>query len=526
MPEQEAPATLADVLDGLPISVEQSKFVSSVFGNMMTNEVAAYFANGKARIPMPSTETMSYPQQSIIHAFWSLCLEWSEPGFKRQRQLTRYEKYQGIGAPSAFGKPSGWTKWQNAGNGLGADLQIMCLRPAECSWINIRIMHPVFHEIIEILDSGDPQSHDFLFAAELNALMPEAYLIENSRRDAITAIFNKYVPDSASTAIGVQCIADKFDTDGTCKQAGTNIEYKNEKGKGDSDPYMQNIGYFLQYWGNDNSGPRRHCCPWMLVEVLGQEIGISGAVWACDYPCVQPLSCNVPFLPVPADNQARLKQARICMAIRHGFTTLKTFYSNVPTTENSQAGFPYVRNCNIQGHEVTLKYLRPMYPEVRKMLFVAQVGSDENFRVLVKFTDRYNEHAHNLAANADLAPKLHCVKQVAGLQMVVMELLENYRHWGVAVEKESELVRKQLHQFLDVFAQANLVHGDLRPPNILLKDSKLKVVDFDWTGTHGVDKYPIVVNPKETWAKGVQAACTMFKEHDQYMVSKLLADGD
>ena len=330
----------------------------------------------------------------------------------------------------------------------------------------------------------------------------------------------------ASEAIGVQCIADKFDTDGTCSQAGTNIVFKNEKDRGDSDPYMENMGYYVQFWGSDkNIGPRRHCCPWMLVEVLGQEIGVSGAVWACDYPCAQPLSSNVPFLPVPADKQARLQQARLCMAIRHGFATLLKFYAEMDTAApvvDPQAGFPYTRSCQIEGGEVNLKYLRPFYIESRRMLFIAELTAT-NTPVLVKFTEQYNEKAHRVAAGADLAPKLYCVQEVSGLMMVVMELLVDFRRWGAGGTEESENVQEQLKSLLSVFETEDLVHGDLRSPNILVtKEGRVRVVDFDWAGTHGVDKYPIAVNPEETWAQGVQAAQVMLKEHDQFMVQRLV----
>ena len=110
-------------------------------------------------------------------------------------------------------------------------------------------MHPVFGEVIQILESDVPETEDYLFAAELCAVLPDACHVENAHRDRINSIFN----NDLDSNVAVQCIAGKFDTHGTCKEAGTNIEYKNDKGEGDSDLYMQNIGYFVQHWGE-------HCC--------------------------------------------------------------------------------------------------------------------------------------------------------------------------------------------------------------------------------------------------------------------------
>ena len=168
----------------------------------------------------------------------------------------------------------------------------------------------------------------------------------------------------------------------------------------------------------------------MLVEIVGQEIGISGAVWACGHPCTQPLSANVPFLPVPSDQRWQLQQARFCMAIRCGFDRLQSFYQTAPTEENDQAGFPYPKDCRLtidnQKQDVTLRYLQTFHPEARRMLFVAQVnaGGGRTLKVLVKFTAQYNPQAHALAADAGLAPKLYGVEDVGGMKMVVMELLE------------------------------------------------------------------------------------------------------
>jgi hypothetical protein len=65
------------------------------------------------------------------------------------------------------------------------------------------------------------------------------------------------------------------------------------------------------------------------------------------------------------------------------------------------------------------------------MNFVAEIGdSNAKRRVLVKFTDQYNEREHRLAFDADLSPEPHVVEDLSGMKMVVMELLEDSRPWG------------------------------------------------------------------------------------------------
>jgi len=512
----ESNVTLQDVLDESRFTETAKDQIRDALGDILEQQVQMMFSNKGPRFQVPSGRNKG--ESMIIQAFVELCVEWRKEGRKRRRLLTPAEIYQDIGAPSAFGKPSGWSKWQENDERP----HIMCLRPAACSWLNIQIIHPVFHEIVRILDNGVPTTRDWKMAAELCSTMPQAFVVENARRDIINEIFNKYIPSDASAAIGVQCIADKFDTDGTCPKAGTNIEYKNEKGKGDSDPYMQNIGYYIQYWGSHHEVQNKHCCPWMLIEIIGQEIGISGAVYSYNVPCSQPLSANVPFLPVPNDTRMQLQQARLCSALRYGFTALYEFYTLNPTTD-PQPGFPYERNFIMNGSSATLTYLRPLVQSPGRMLFIAKVDDKEDNLVLVKFTACYCEEAHALAADNDLAPGLHHVKELSsGFVMVVMEYEDKFcRWWGRDGAESSESLKQELEKLLRLFAARDIVHGDLRGPNILIQGDKIRVIDFDWAGKHGVATYPIALNPSETWADGVDVGCPIMKEHDAFMVQQL-----
>lgn len=267
--------TIKGVLESINIP-SVTKFITGLYSGQVDLTLAA--------LDLKKTPAcLSFLDENLYSTFISECEKWAKNKNKRPVEPSQLEKYRGVGAPSGFGKPSGWSTWQEE----NPDLPVMVHRPAGFSWVNLLIMHPIFGEIAKIIESGIPSSDDYVMAAELCAFMPDAYKIENSRRDKINKIFNKYLPNSAVDSIGVNCIADSFDTDGTCVAAGTNIEYKNEKGKEDSDPYMQNIAYFIQYWGSANAkegrkkkkrgrgmadvsipGPKQHCCPWMLIEVV------------------------------------------------------------------------------------------------------------------------------------------------------------------------------------------------------------------------------------------------------------------
>jgi hypothetical protein len=75
------------------------------------------------------------------------------------------------------------------------------------------------------------------------------------------------------------------------------------------------------------------------------------------------------------------------------------------------------------------------------------------------------------------------------------------------------------------------VHGDVRPPNVLLKlpldlpavaelaelnveSLPIVFVDFDWAGTEGEVRFPPLLNPRVPWPEGVEGGGFIRKEHD------------
>lgn len=242
------------------------------------------------------------PDKFMIKLFLADCATMSQETRKRKfadhrrfLELPRPSGYGGINK-TATGEYEGWPKYQQDPN-----LEVMCLRPPECTFINISIMDPVFAEITGVLKSGDPEPQDLQMRAELAAVMPRHFGVEGSRRDAINDILNKYItlPNGGAVLAPRIIGTGTKESDGTAADA-LNVEYKNEKGLGSADSYMENVGTYTHFWANSD-GPTKHSCPWLMVESNGQEMGLSGGAWACGYPCAQPLSTNVPFVAVPQD---------------------------------------------------------------------------------------------------------------------------------------------------------------------------------------------------------------------------------
>jgi Phosphotransferase enzyme family len=457
-------------------------------------------------------------------AFIAACRRWSEPDYVRPISLAGGNPlFDSDISPSDYAKF--WFESQE-----DMTKAIMCLRPSNCSWINIRIMHPVFSEITKAIMEGDPLPRDFVLATRLTQVMSPHYANEAKRRDATNMVLNECLfrhilnRDVQVTGIG------DYETDGSAKSFGITVEYKVEKaaGKG-SDPYMQNIAYYGKYWASedDTDGSKKHCCPWLMVEILGQEMGIAGAAYACGRICAQPISANVPFLAVPSDKDMALTQARLCMALRIGATRLRDFYENdtKKLAVSPQARFPYPRFASFDGAdsaEVEFEYISVWGGiRERKMLFEAR-RIDTGEKIMVKFTSAYDPEVHLALASVGLAPKMYDIRFETGLVMVVMEYMEDARVW-TDEDGNDPAKAKQLKQVQEVLVSRLFVHGDLRPPNVLVvQNSKVCVVDFDWAGKAGKAIYPVHLNPRATWHPDAKLGEPILPQHDEYLIEHLL----
>lgn len=117
--------------------------------------------------------------------------------------------------------------------------------------------------------------------------------------------------------------------------------------------------------------------------------------------------------------------------------------------------------------------------------------------------------------------------------MIVMELcgesLDTHFNPSPKLELNAfEQVRTDVREALDILHEADLVFGDLRRPNVLVvPDANGKpggrLVDFDWCGKVGDDRYPAGLNQSEgmKWATGTAKRSFISKEHDDKMFEML-----
>ena len=139
----------------------------------------------------------------------------------------------------------------------------------------------------------------------------------------------------------------------------------------------------------------------------------------------------------------------------------------------------------------------------------------------------YHASAHRLLAKHQLAPELHSAgteeippKLYGGRYMIVMDFVDG-EDWSNSLS-----IFSQIRRALNLLHSNNLVHGDLRRPNILVKGGKAMVIDFDWCSSEEDGRYPghLNMDPAIGWHPDVKPGSLMKKEHDVFMLAKLFPD--
>ena len=128
-------------------------------------------------------------------------------------------------------------------------------------------------------------------------------------------------------------------------------------------------------------------------------------------------------------------------------------------------------------------------------------GWTEDDPVVVKFVRSYSKDLHTHCADLALAPLLLGFEQLPGnWLMVAMEYMEDYKPFSTFEDRAS--ISAQLQQtvtkLVTSFHAQNLVHGDIRDTNLLVRvkngELGMKLIDFDWGGREGEVHYPALVN--------------------------------
>lgn len=160
-------------------------------------------------------------------------------------------------------------------------------------------------------------------------------------------------------------------------------------------------------------------------------------------------------------------------------------------------------------------------------------ASSETEEVLVKIVEGdYGYEAHRIAAESGFAPKLYGVAKLDGAPSAyIMEFLSEKSGWEplrylfsrLSTPSHFEKLGVEIDKFRSLLEKHNLVHGDLRANNTLVRvqgeSVELRVLDWNWAGAQGIVRYPLDLNP----AAGLpgQPGDLIWSAHDHSSLIKL-----
>ncbi|KAL5523395.1 hypothetical protein ACEPAF_1662 [Sanghuangporus sanghuang] len=301
------------------------------------------------------------------------------------------------------------------------------------------------------------------------------------------------------------------------------VEVKDTVGSGADGAYQGACGW-RKFIVQNKTTFRNTCSPSVISSIMGPYINISGAVFAREF-IVESFTGYIFLGSGVSMNDRVIEVARIFRAISVALNELETEYNVSETSNAALMPRPGFRDADAPK----LQFVKRLFEDNEhnaKAIFLAKLQEKD---VLVKFTHRYNGEAHRALDSEGRAPTLHFVGDiVGGLKMVVMEYID-----GETVQDLKGRNRllpasayEDFKRALELLHQQGFVHGDYRLPNLLVKDGRGYVVDFDWCGKHSEARYPPTLNDFDgiAWADGVARGSLMMKEHDCHLFSKLLQE--
>ena len=251
--------------------------------------------------------------------------------------------------------------------------------------------------------------------------------------------------------------------------------------------------------------------------------------------------------------------ARVFGSLRLALAALREYYdqvsrdSNIPplvTNEPHPRFFPYPTRfkeyraeADAESEWTEFEYINIPRADPTNVTFVAKAKSSGR-KLVIKFVEKYGVEAHQLLADAGMAPQLlYCglldgewdvrnagsrtrVNTAGGLyscpiDMVVMEHIE-----GNTVDKTSVLpkdVREKTKKAIQKLHDAQLVFGDLRAVNVMVSGDKVFLIDFDWAGKVNEARYPLNLSTRVRWPKEAKELEMEYilMDHDRFMLDEL-----
>lgn len=278
-----------------------------------------------------------------------------------------------------------------------------------------------------------------------------------------------------------------------------------------------------------------------LISCPGPMILFAGAVWTLR-PAIEMLCHPLSFNVHSKNEHDHDTAARHMAAFRNAVRTLQRHYDTLPpdvelvSKLSHPTIFPYPTSFTSldDNSTVSFKYRehfdRDGGKSKRLVFFGTITDGEAEVAICIKFVSRYSRDAHMHCARSGVAPRLRGFERLpGGWYMVVMDRLAGY---DVLADLSDDIsipraVFNAIGDQLKALHAQQLVHGDIRDTNILLKANdrtQYMIIDFDWAGVDKVVRYPAFVNHRDIQRPdGARDGLPIEAAHDDDMLGYIIA---
>jgi len=446
--------------------------------------------------------------------------------------------FQNMFSPSTFDE-KGW--WDTAALGMNEECVIQHHRfPAfPAGRTHVSLLHAVFGDFLYTYQNEVARTNeDNEFLANFCKEMARRHHDKNSRLKSGNRLLETYLKQSIKC-----CEVGSYYTDGTImwslaadafitakpsapemnfeKMVLVNIEYKNEIGGRSGDPTMRNIGYFI-HWLKECRLQQAYNLrlPCFLVSIAGPLIAIYGVVAYGGTIHCDPLTPYLHALPIIDDIYSWRKLGSAMRALKLSIPKLHQYYSDlrmrkdiVPIYQNHP--YPYLDQILVDNNQA----IKLVYDNrLARRVFLARIPTTGR-KVVVKFIQSVLDvdsliRGQRALASIGSAPELVGYTQIPpNWTVTVSEFIADAEWYESTPERDTNLVAA-----LQCLHELEIVHGDIRHNNVLVlpNSSRVFLVDFDFSGLHGVARYPDRLNHAEIrWPAGATDGSFLRVEHDR-----------
>ncbi|KAH9927092.1 uncharacterized protein BXZ73DRAFT_78576 [Epithele typhae] len=280
--------------------------------------------------------------------------------------------------------------------------------------------------------------------------------------------------------------------------------------------------------------------PTFFIKVWRSQIAICAGMFP-SHIVIQELAEYLPF-PCPSDSEATLLRFARNLSIIYASISTRTASQEQMRLRLYPTKTDYLR---ADGTRASFDTLGP--EEGPCTTFLAREHPCGHFIVVKVLRRAYGGVAHRLLADHKLAPALTYngplwewgnepeSAEYTSPRMVIMEYVKGPTVHDLDLTNSAvrDAVRERVRNALSLLHghQPPLVHGDIRPPNIVVAEPSgvasitegVRIIDFDWAGEEGVVCYPDELNMDQiAWAAGVSPSTKILGKHDLDMLTVML----